>query len=174
MNINDILIDSNLLMLLGIIVTVLLILTIFLIIMLFKMNKIKKRYNLFMSGFYENKDLEKILETMVNQVKYQEGKSIDLGKRLGIIENNIKYSIQKAGIIRYKAFDNIGGDQSFSIALLDKNDNGFVITSIYNDGLSSMYGKEIKEGKSGHRLSEEELKVLEYAKNFSDKNIIEL
>ena len=77
-------------------------------------------------------------------------------------------------MIRYKAFENSGGDQSFSLALLDKKDNGFVITSIYNEGNSSMYGKEIKEGKSEHRLSEEELKVLENAKNFSEKNIIEL
>ena len=83
MNIKNILIDSNLLVLLGIIVSVLLILSIVLIVMLIKTNKLKKRYNTFMSGFYENKDLENILETMVNQVKYQEEKSIDLGKRIG-------------------------------------------------------------------------------------------
>ena len=174
MNIKDILIDSNLLVLLGTMVAVLMILTVFVIILLFKTKKLKRRYNTFMSGFYENKDLEEILETMVNQVKYQEEKSIDLGKRIGMIENNIKFAIQKAAIIRYKAFDNNGGDQSFSLALLDNKDNGFVITSIYNDGISSMYGKEIKEGKSEHRLSEEELKVLENAKIFSEKNIVEL
>lgn len=65
-------------------------------------------------------------------------------------------SLQKIGIVRYNPFEDVGGNQSFSIAFLDANNNGFVITSIYGREGSRVFTKPLKGGKSGYPLSEEE------------------
>jgi hypothetical protein len=172
MNINELVDSDNLIIVLGIMLLLLSLLLIAVILVFIKSRVLKKKYDIFMGGFYEGKNFEEIFETLLTQVKYQEKKSIDLAKRIAVIEKNIRYSLQKTGIIRYKAFDGKGGDQSFSLSLLDQNDNGFVVTNIYNDGLSSVYGKEIKGGRSDHRLSPEEISVVEKAKEFFKDNTI--
>jgi len=58
----------------------------------------------------------------------------------------------------------VGGDQSFSLALLDKRNSGVVITSLYAREGNRVYGKPIKEGTSEYPLSEEEKKAIEEAK----------
>lgn len=164
MDIFGIINEENLLLILAVMAVLIISLLVTTVFVLFKSIKLKRSYDVFMSGFYENKDFENVFETLINEVKYQEKKSIDIGKRIAVLENNIVFAIQKSAVLRFKAFENKGGDQSFSIAMLDAKNNGFVITSIYNDGLSSVYAKEIKEGASEHRLSDEEIKVLESAK----------
>lgn len=164
MDIFGIINEENLLVILAAMAFIIIILIVTTILILIKSIKLKRNYDVFMSGFYEDKNFADIVETLINEVKYQEKKSIDIGKRVALLENNIVFAIQKSAVLRFKAFENKGGDQSFSVALLDAKNNGFVITSIYNDGLSSVYAKEIKAGTSEHRLSEEEIKVLENAK----------
>ena len=66
-------------------------------------------------------------------------------------------------LIRYNPFSGVGSDQSFSIALLDGNNNGFVITSIYSREGNRVYGKSLKEGKSEYSLSDEEKKAISKA-----------
>lgn len=75
-----------------------------------------------------------------------------------------KINIQKVGIVRFNPFKEIGGNQSFSIALLDGNDNGVVITSLYSRTDNRVYGKPIKNGQSEYLLSEEEKQAIEKAK----------
>jgi hypothetical protein len=174
MNIKDLITDENFIIIIGCMLLALLVLAVVTIILIIQNIGMKKKYKMFMSGFYEGKNFEEMLDTIVSQVEYLENKTVDLGKRLAAAENNIKYSVQKTSLIRYNAFQNKGGDQSFSITLLDSKDNGFVITSIYNDGVSSVYGKEIKAGTSEHRLSEEEINALDIARKFSAENIVKL
>ncbi len=75
------------------------------------------------------------------------------------------FSIQKTAMIRFNPFSEIGGNQSFSLALLDHNDSGFVITSFYTKEGSRVYGKPIQNGTSSFALSREEIKAVEQAKN---------
>jgi len=78
-------------------------------------------------------------------------------------------SLQKVGIVRFNPFSEVGGDQSFSIALLDGNDDGVVITSLYSREGNRVYGKPIKAGVSEYSLSEEEKQAIEKAK-YGNKN----
>ena len=78
-----------------------------------------------------------------------------------------KFSIQKTGVVRFNPFSEIGGDQSFSIALLNKNNDGLVITSLYTRERNRVYAKPIIKGKSQYLLSKEEKEALEKAINFS-------
>jgi len=171
MILEELLNDINLFIILCTIAFIIIILTVLAVIMLVKYVKLKKRYDIFMSGFYEDRNFEEMLDMMTGQIEFQEKKSIDISKRLSVLENNVQFALQKTGIVRYKAFENKGGDQSFSIALLDRKNNGFVITSIYNDGVSSVYGKEIKEGESVHRLSDEEKTALDKARRYFEENL---
>ena len=63
--------------------------------------------------------------------------------------------------MRYNAFDNIGSDLSYSLALVDENKDGVVLTSIYGREENRCYAKPINAGKSTYTLSKEEEKVLQ-------------
>ena len=68
-------------------------------------------------------------------------------------------------VIRYKAFEDVGSDLSFSVALLDGENNGVILTGIYGRDYSTTYAKPIDKGISRYDLSEEELHVLNAAMN---------
>jgi len=71
--------------------------------------------------------------------------------------------LSKTGFIRYNPFGNVGGDQSFSLCLLDSSDNGFVISSIHSREGTRVYGKTVSSGESHYNLSEEEKKAIKIA-----------
>ncbi len=82
-------------------------------------------------------------------------------------KNNL--ALRKLGILRYNPFKESGGDQSFSLALLEENDNGFVITSIYTNEGVRVFAKPIIKGESKYQLSEEEKEVIKKAKDYYGK-----
>lgn len=73
--------------------------------------------------------------------------------------------ICKVGVVRFNPFNELGGDQSFSIALLDKKDNGIVLSSLFGRNNSRFYGKPIVDAKSDYELSEEEIKAISRAQS---------
>lgn len=87
----------------------------------------------------------------------------ELKKEVERISQESKFFVQKVGIIRYNPFSGVGGDQSFSIALLDGNNDGLIITSIYGREGNRVYAKPIKNNKSDYSLSDEEKRAIEKA-----------
>jgi len=79
------------------------------------------------------------------------------------IEEMKKKTIQGIGVVRFNPFSDIGGDQSFSIAILDGNRNGVVITGFYSREGSNVYSKAIKGGNSNYPLIKEEKDAIEIA-----------
>ena len=67
---------------------------------------------------------------------------------------------QKIGFVRYNPFGNVGSDQSFSLVLLDENNSGFVITSLFSRDGNRVYAKNIEKGNSVLTLSGEEKQAL--------------
>jgi hypothetical protein len=65
-------------------------------------------------------------------------------------------TVQRVGLVRYDAFDDMGGHLSFSAALLDGQGNGLVITSINGRQDTRCYAKPVEGWTSSHNLSEEE------------------
>lgn len=100
--------------------------------------------------FYQFKNLKKDLKK--------------ISKELENLKEENKFSVQKVGVIRFNPFKDLGGNQSFSVALLDGNNNGIVITSFYSRDGNRVFGKPIRKGRSQHVLSEEEEKAIERAK----------
>ncbi len=72
-------------------------------------------------------------------------------------------TFQKMGIVKYDAFNQMGGQLSFSLALLDENDNGFIINSVHSAEGCYSYTKEIKNGLCDISLGDEEKKALDMA-----------
>ena len=86
-----------------------------------------------------------------------------ISQELESLKREGKLSIQKVGVVRFNPFSEVGSDQSFSIALLDGNDSGVVITSLYSREGNRTYGKPVKNGQSEYLLSAEEREAIEKA-----------
>lgn len=73
-------------------------------------------------------------------------------------------------MVRFNPFEGGGGDQSFSLAILDKHDNGFVVTNLYNNlsEQNRIYAKPIQKGKSSYSLSDEERKAIAEARKIKE------
>jgi len=115
--------------------------------------------------FKKNKKEPKNLKEVFSFLKNLEGDIEKLFQEIGEIKEKNKFSIQKLGIVRFNPFSEVGGDQSFSIALLDENNDGLVVTSLYTREGNRLYGKPIKAGSSQYSLSQEEKRAIESAKN---------
>lgn len=72
-------------------------------------------------------------------------------------------AFQKVGIVKYDAFQHMGGQLSFSLALLDENNNGFVLNSVHSTEGCYTYTKEIKKGVCAISLGKEEEQALSMA-----------
>lgn len=85
------------------------------------------------------------------------------------LKDHLDLAIQSVGFIRYNAFDNMGSEMSYSIALLDNFENGLVLTGIYGGNHTVTYAKDVKNGEGTRRLSAEEIIALERALKRKDK-----
>jgi len=107
----------------------------------------------------------KNLKEIFNYIKDLEENIENVSKGLQNVKEMAILSLQKVGVVRFNPFKDAGGDQSFSIALLDANNNGFVITSIYGREGNRVFAKPVKDGKSNYSLSEEEKEAIKQATN---------
>lgn len=80
--------------------------------------------------------------------------------RVSALEKISEISVQKVGFLRFNPFDDTGGDQSFALALLNRNNNGVVLSGLYTRQGVRTYAKGISRGEASHPLSAEEKHVL--------------
>ncbi len=97
----------------------------------------------------------------------------DLDHALRVGETNtvaISKGLRKVGLVRYDAFENIGGRQSFSMALLDETANGVVLTSLVSRQDIRVYAKPVLAGATDGRLSDEEQAAISQARTAADRD----
>ncbi len=82
-----------------------------------------------------------------------------------VLDEKMSHTLRNAQTIRYKAFDTNGSNQSFSVALVNEQGNGVVISSLHSHERTSTFAKPITGYESTYELTEEELAVLDDAKN---------
>lgn len=141
-----------------------LILLILFLILFIQHSKMNRNYNSFMQG--ENgKNLEDSILKKFSEIDQLKESNNKISDRVKNNETALQSSFQKVGLVKYDAFKEMGGKLSFSICLLDNNDNGFLITSMHStrEGCYT-YLKEIIKGESYVVLAEEERRALEQAK----------
>ena len=145
------------------VLTIIILLLFILVIVLFKsLNKLERKYRKFMRGT-NGKNIESLVLKELDNIKQADENSKKVLQECEQINAKIKSCVQKVAIMRYKAFENVGSDLSFSIAILDGNDDGVLLTGIYGREDSVTYAKPIDKGISRYDLSEEEKHVLNEA-----------
>ena len=132
------------------------------VILHIRLGSLKKKYDFFMQGD-NGASLERKLSVEVSEIRDAAKGLESLLTEQAAIRNTQSNTIQKIGFIKYNAFENIGNDLSFALTLLDGNNNGICISSIYGRSESRIFSKSIVKGKSLVSLSQEELESLNEA-----------
>ena len=144
------------------ITVVIIILLILLILSMLKINRLTAKYNFFMKG-KEAKSLESEIMKLFEDNRRMKD---DIGKNIKDIKSlykQIRTTYQKMGLIKYDAFSQMGGKLSFCLALLDEDNDGFLINSIHGTDSSYSYIKRIVSGQSNMDMTNEEKAALNKA-----------
>lgn len=88
-----------------------------------------------------------------------------LMSRLVNCENDSNISLKKIGLVNFDAFDDVTGKLSFALAILNNNNDGFILTSLYGHNSCNTYVREVVNGETPVKLLEEEKTALNEAKN---------
>jgi hypothetical protein len=128
----------------------------------FRTSKILRKYKRLMRGS-DNKNLEAMLYNHLDSVQSGLTRIKDLELSFSTLNGRLNRCIQRVGIVRYNAFDQMGGDQSYSIALLDDKGDGIVLTGLYGRSASTTFSKPIHNRQSKYALSNEEKEAIELA-----------
>ena len=127
-----------------------------------KYSRLKRNYSMFMRG-KDGKNLEEsILEKFAELDKISRVVKKN-EENIRKIKKKIKKSYQKAGIVRYNAFQEMGGNLSFALTMLDDENSGWVFNAMHSRDACYTYIKEIVKGESYIELCEEEKESLERA-----------
>lgn len=145
-----------------------LILIIVMIVNSVKMTKLKKRYNAFMEG-QDAASLENTLIKRLNQVDKLLASDKDTKNKVQMVLDHLDHTYQKIGLVKYDAFNEMGGKLSFSLALLNRKNDGFIINAMHSREGCYTYIKEVINGNSIIMLAEEEKEALEMALHSSDQ-----
>ncbi len=126
------------------------------------------RYLDFMSKLGNGENVEKILSEYLKIVDEMMKKSKNHEEEIIRLENNLKKCVQKIGIVRYNAYGDTGSDLSFTLALMDSDDNGVVVNGLYSRESSSIFAKPLVKGETKYNLSAEEIQAIDIAKSSSN------
>ena len=151
-----------------ILLLMILILIIIVIVMLNKISKLNKRCNSFMKG-KSGKSLEQDIVRLYEDNQILKDGMNDNKRNIRSISKQLTKAIQKVGIVRYNAFQTMGGNLSYSLVLLDENNDGFILNTIHSTEGCYSYTKDIVNGTCNITLSPEEQKAITMAIDSRDK-----
>lgn len=132
-----------------------------------RIGKLSKRYKKFMSG-KNAKSLEQDIEGIFEDNKFIKTSTEKNRKDIQALYRKFESAFQKVGVVKYDAFSQMGGQLSFSLALLDENDNGFILNCVHSTEGCYSYTKEVKKGICEISLGDEEKKALDIAMGITD------
>lgn len=155
--------DSGyLLIIMAVVVILLLIMLVVLCIQISRVSKLKRRLDKFVVG-KDGASLEQDIAFLCEDTKFLKSVTEKNKKDIRALYKNMESVYQKMGLVKYDAFQQMGGQLSFSLALLDQNNNGFIINSVHSTEGCYSYTKEIKNGECAISLGQEEAEALSIA-----------
>lgn len=111
----------------------------------------------------DGQNLEIVLKENLRQNIQLESNVDTMSERLTVVEDRLRASKRYVGLVRYDAFDDVGGAQSFALAIYDDDGNGAVVTSQVGRMDCRVYGKPLINGKSELNLTVEEQRAIDQA-----------
>jgi hypothetical protein len=147
-----------------IILTISIVIFIWFVILTYLVFNLRRHYNDLTKGV-SKRTLMEILEKIVEKDGILENRIENLEKEAIIVRDDSKFHLQKIGLVRFNPFADTGGSQSFTVALLDNENSGVVMTSLYARMGNRWYIKIVEDGKGiGYELSKEETEAITKAK----------
>ncbi len=128
-------------------------------------SKLKKSYKKFMDG-EDGKSLEAIIKEHIDEIDKLISDSKKHSDSIDEINNTLKITFQKYGLVKYDAFQEMGGKISFSLCLLNESNDGFIINAMHSREGCYTYIKEVIAGNPVIMLSDEEKQALAMAKEY--------
>jgi hypothetical protein len=111
-----------------------------------------------------NEVLQGQVKNLAQEIEQIKSAIKDNRKVIEWLKSESAHYVQKIGLVRFNPFKDTGGDQSFSLAALDSQDNGFVFSSLHSRSGHRIYAKAIREGRpKKHELSDEESQAIKLA-----------
>ena len=150
--------SNNLTVVIAVLVVVIMILAGLLFSVKGKLNALQAKYDYFTQGKEANIDV--VLTDTLTELHKTQAELEVLQEKHAKLQAQVQGCLQNVKLIRYDAFDAMGGEMSYSLLLTDAKKDGILLTSIYGREESRSYVKDIKEGKSSYPLAEEEKKLL--------------
>lgn len=146
----------------AVLLILLVIVLVLLIVQIKKTGELKKRLDKFVLG-KDGSSLEQEIVSLFEDNKFLKNTTEKNKKDIRILYKNMESAYQKMGLVKYDAFNQMGGQLSFCLALLDENNNGFILNSVHSTEACYSYTKEIKQGESTISLGKEEEEALAMA-----------
>lgn len=128
-----------------------------------RIKNIHKKDKIFMEKLGDGKNIKEDLKKYMNSVLETKKEIKNLSLAYRELNDKTKKCVQKVGIIRYNAYKDTGSDLSFSVCLLDENNDGIVFNGLYSRDMSNVYAKPIENGISPYKLTPEEQEAINKA-----------
>lgn len=159
---------------LGILVLMLMVLVLVLIVIVLNLSlglhRLQRKYSMFMKDS-DGQSLERVFAQKIKEVDRLSASNDDNYMKIQSLQKKMDKALTKYGIVKYDAFDDVGGKLSFALAMLDKNNTGFILNAIHSRDNCFFYIKEIVNGESYILLSSEEMDALRQAVDFGKVDI---
>lgn len=167
-NVEENVLMGNLELICIVLIAVVVVLIIITIVNARRLKKLQRGYRAFMSG-RNAMSMEETLIKKFAKMDEIEAAYIENQKTMDIIMAHLDGTYQKVGLVKYNAFDDIGGKLSFSLALLNRKNDGFIINAMHSREGCYTYIKEIINGNSVLLLAAEEKEALEMALEYKNE-----
>lgn len=158
----------------GILVLMVMVLVLILIVIILNvslgLHRLKRKYSMFMKGS-DGQSLEKTFVKKFKEIDRLSKANDENNYEIREFKKTMEKTLTKYGVVKYDAFDDVGGKLSFALALLDTNNTGIILNAIHSKDNCFFYVKEIVNGESYILLSSEEMDALKQAVHFGKVEI---
>ncbi len=148
---------------LGALAGIIALLLVLVIVLFVRLSSLRSLYEKMMRGEESGQSMEKMLLGHIEETRRVAEENAKLREENARIDALLKTAITRVGVVRFSAFQDMGSDLSYAVALLDAHNNGVVFSSIFAREDSRSYVKPIENGKSTYTMTKEEEQALKNA-----------
>jgi hypothetical protein len=128
-----------------------------------RLNRLLRQYRQLATGI-EGQPLDELLQKILDRGAIESQTLSRLESDLSRLGAEVQTHIQNVGLVRYNAFDDTGGDQSYALALLDDHGNGAIVNGLFHRTECRVYVKPVQDWKSIYSMSDEESEAIRKAR----------
>ncbi len=139
-----------------------------LIVLIVYYRKLYKRYDRFMRG-RDAETLEELILMELDEIRDLKIEDKNMKEALRSMKKGLRVSYQKFGMVKYNAFQGMGGNLSFAFAMLNEMNSGFVLNAVHSREGCYLYLKDVEQGETETLLGAEEKEALERALGYHDE-----